>query len=345
MPVYKDTSRNTWYVQYKYKDPVTDKTKWIKKRGFTYKREAVAWEAEARNEQNAHSSGITFREMAKRWEEFTQSSPHMKQKHNEHFSIRFSEFYDMPINKITKKNLIEWRNNLSSLDNSTRTLNMTIQYVSAVFRYSHDVYDMKNPAVFLKPLKMSDEEIMKEMDIWTPEEFNQFIACVDLKVYKIFFTALFWTGMRKGEAIALQKSDYKDGWLYIHATQEQRTQGLRPTKTKQSRKIRVDDVLAVQLQELADRPGSYLFGDESGLPPTMIQRAYDAAIKKSGVKRIRIHDLRHSHASWLICQGVNIVAVSKRLGHSTINQTLKTYTHLMQDSDDQLMAAINAAVK
>ena len=64
------------------------------------------------------------------------------------------------------------------------------------------------------------------------------------------------------------------------------------------------------------------------------------AIKKSGVKRIRIHDLRHSHATILINSGVNIVAVSKMLGHSNINQTLKTYTHLLESTNDELVDRI-----
>ena len=344
MPVYKDKERNTWYAVFKTKDPVSGKTVWVKKRGFKYKREAVDWENSAKKERAVRGSGITFREMVQLWEGYTQASAHMHRKHDEHFTKRFADFYDAPIDSITKKDLVEWRNSLASLDYATRTLNTTIQYVRSVFKYANDVYDISNPAVFLKPLKMSNEEIMKEMDVWTPEEFNRFIECVELPIYRLFFITLFWTGMRKGEAIALQKSDYQDGWLFIHATQEQRSEGLRPTKTKQSRKIRVDDVLAAKLEELAERPGSYLFGDEAGLSPTMIQKQFDAAVTRSGVKRIRIHDMRHSHATWLINNGVNVVAVSKRLGHANVNQTLKTYTHLLQDSDDKLMDTINAAV-
>ena len=73
------------------------------------------------------------------------------------------------------------------------------------------------------------------------------------------------------------------------------------------------------------------------MPRTNIERVKAKAIKESGVKRINIHDLRHSHASNLIASGVNIVAVSKRLGHSDINMTLKTYTHLMNKSEDELL--------
>ena len=55
------------------------------------------------------------------------------------------------------------------------------------------------------------------------------------------------------------------------------------------------------------------------------------------LKKIRIHDLRHSHATILINNGVNIVAVSKRLGHSDINMTLKVYTHLLEKNADELV--------
>lgn len=59
-------------------------------------------------------------------------------------------------------------------------------------------------------------------------------------------------------------------------------------------------------------------------------------MQKSGVKKIKIHDFRHSHASYLIANGMNIVAVSKRLGHSDVNMTLKVYTHLFKKNDDEI---------
>lgn len=62
--------------------------------------------------------------------------------------------------------------------------------------------------------------------------------------------------------------------------------------------------------------------------------------EKSGLQKIRIHDFRHSHASLLINSGVNIVAVSRRLGHENISTTLKTYTHLMDNTKQQLLDKI-----
>ena len=69
---------------------------------------------------------------------------------------------------------------------------------------------------------------------------------------------------------------------------------------------------------------------------------FKKAIKASGVKNIRLHDLRHSHATILINNGINIVAVSKRLGHADIETTLKTYTHLLSDTNKELIDKINA---
>ncbi|QRG87026.1 tyrosine-type recombinase/integrase [Bulleidia sp. zg-1006] len=73
----------------------------------------------------------------------------------------------------------------------------------------------------------------------------------------------------------------------------------------------------------------------------MIESVFKKAISESGVQKIRVYDLRHSHDTWLISEGINIVAVSKRLGHATIEQTLKTYTHLSRNSEEQLIKKIN----
>lgn len=80
----------------------------------------------------------------------------------------------------------------------------------------------------------------------------------------------------------------------------------------------------------------FILGRNKPLPQTSIDRIKNQAIKISGVKKIKIHDFRHSHASYLIANGMNIVAVSKRLGHSDVNMTLKVYTHLFKKNDDEI---------
>ena len=84
----------------------------------------------------------------------------------------------------------------------------------------------------------------------------------------------------------------------------------------------------------------FVFGGDSAIGITTIDREFKKAIKESGVDPIRIHDLRHSHASYLLNNGANILAVSKRLGHATVTQTLETYAHLMQDTEEKMIEII-----
>ena len=87
----------------------------------------------------------------------------------------------------------------------------------------------------------------------------------------------------------------------------------------------------------------WLFGDYRPISRDRVDYAFKYGITRSGVKKIRIHDLRHSHATYLINKGANIVAVSKRLGHKSINTTLSTYAHLMEDAENQIVEILNVA--
>ena len=112
---------------------------------------------------------------------------------------------------------------------------------------------------------------------------------------------------------------------------------------KASRKIQIDDALNKELDLLkAEYKTGNLFGGETSLSPTQISCIFNAGIEKSGEQKIRIYDLRHSHVTWLINHGVNIVAVSKRLGLASIEQSFKTYTDLLESTDNEMMKIINS---
>lgn len=213
-----DEKRKTYFVQIDTKDTVTQKRKQITKRGFQYKREAKEWEAEFLKSKKT-STHLSFKEMVNLWENSNDSSKQVKIKHKEHFSKRFKELFEYPIDKITKIDLMNWRNNLSKMKFSTNTKNTTISYVKSVFRFANQIYNIADPSIILKPFKKTNEEIMKEVQVWTVEEFNQFVKKIPEGYFKIYFKLLFWTGMRRGEAIALQKSDFEDGWINIRFSQ------------------------------------------------------------------------------------------------------------------------------
>ena len=341
MSVYKDKKRGTYYVSFSQKDISTGKFKHVTKRGFLTSKEAKQWERENYGKVRIRNVSKSFSDISREWEQACQASLEVQQKHKAHFEKRFAEFQNRAIESITKADLITWRNELAEMPYSTRTKNTTISYVKGVFRFATDMYGVPNTASMLRSLKKTDEEEMKEMEVWTPEEFQRFLAMVDDPVLKLYYEFLFWTGCRRGEALAMQKNDVSDKHATIRYSQRARKRGLKPTKTKQVRRIELDNQLWNDLQPLFLQDGRYLFGGEKALTPNYVYNHFKTAIELSGVKAIRIHDLRHSHATWLINNGVNIVAVSKRLGHATIEQTLKTYTHLLSHTDQEMMFKIN----
>ncbi|MBR2843877.1 MAG: site-specific integrase [Solobacterium sp.] len=338
MSVHKDKERGTWYVSYRVTDPVTGSALQKKKRGFKTKREAVRWETELEEEKAKHTS-ISFREALKLYLSDSEASDTTREL-KEHWIQNHFPYVDTPVEKITKDDLVTWRLELKDSGLATRTMNRGIQYVKSVFSFISLVYDIPNPSVVLKTFKLTKED-KEEMEVWTPEEFDQFIEYVSLPVYKAYFTFLFWTGCRRSEALAVCKEDIKDGYVHIHRSIKHYKNGFLPLKNDSSeRTIKIDSTTLEIMQPYISAADPFVFGTTQSLPISGVQRQFTKAIKESGVKKIRIHDLRHSHATFLINAGVNIVAVSKRLGHASINQTLKTYTHLLEKTNDEMMDTI-----
>lgn len=338
-----DEKRKTYFVQIKTKDKITGKPTFKKKRGFTTKREAKIYEADMLKDVSTTTSLITFREMNEKYCDSKQVSDEQRRKRQVSFEKRFP-YYETPIKKITKLQLDEWRTELlKRKDISTRTKNVTIGFVKAIFKYAHDVYDLPDVASFLTSGRYTNEEIMnREKPVWDVEQFNKFLDCVELPLYKIFFETLYWTGMRRGECMALQKKDFDGKGVNIRYSIKHFKNGLKPTKTGQTRYVTFDDTLVKDIGPLMKEEGDFIFGGERSLSISVIQKQFINAKAKAGLHdKVTIHCLRHSHATWLINNGVNIVAVSKRLGHTDINTTLKTYAHLFENTDKQMMNLIN----
>ncbi len=345
MPVYKDKQRGTWYVKRSAKDPVTGKYNQVMKRGFSTKREASLWEAEYQTAPKLQTT-ITFRQMDEKYIEFKNARKESTRDQERSRVNKYVTFADVPMSKITKAMLIGWYTELIKMDISTSVKNYCISVVKAVFKYAHECYDLPNEAAVLKKLKRDSKK--EEMITWTPEEFNQFISAVHLAHYNNIFTFMYWTGCRRGEALALRKQDYHDGQIRIHHQIKYEKDGFMELKTDSSeRTITLIGPLKARIDAISAQIGEdeYLFGFQHPLPITNLQRYFSKGIKESGVKKIRIHDLRHSFATNAIANGVNIVALSKYLGHSTIQQTLETYVHALEKTDDELVSIMSSLHK
>ncbi|MGP1376396.1 MAG: tyrosine-type recombinase/integrase [Bulleidia sp.] len=342
-----DEIRKTYYVQIEYKDPVSGKRKNRKKRGFALKREARQYEAELFQKLTSEApTDRTFGQMVDLYMTSIDARESTKALKKQTYKNHCESLCDIPMSKITKATLMEWSNNLKNSSLALLTVNRIIGDVRSVFKYASRVYDLKDiSSVITRKKKTSDD--LKEMQAWTVAEFKQFENAVDNPVYRAFFHTLFWTGARRGEILALQCDDFKNGEINISKSINHLKNGFNPLKNANSKRIvKLDEKTVEILAELKDKyKTGFLFGGETFPSPGRVRGFLKRAIKKSGVKKIRLHDLRHSHATMLINSGVNIVAVSKRLGHSDINTTLKVYTHLLKKTDEQMMETIKKLAK
>ena len=340
MPAYKDKKTGSWYVSFRAKDPITQKSKKVLKRGFATRREAIAWETQARLD-HVPSTGATYWDIFQTYLDNNDTSAGTRAKKESWIRMYFGDLKDKPITSIKKADLITWRNELKESGLAVKSMNDGLQYIRSVFRFYADVYGGTNTGSVLKNFKAPRSNKKNEIQVWSVDEFNRFAECVENPVMRNFFTFMFWTGCRRGEAIALTADCIDGDKVHIYRSMKHFKNGFQPLKTDSSeRTIRVDKNTAEMLQKQLETANPFVFGSVHGIGINMIDRHFKKAVEASGVTPIRLHDLRHSHASILLNNGVNILAVSKRLGHSNVRTTLETYAHLLQETDDQMMEII-----
>ena len=184
----------------------------------------------------------------------------------------------------------------------------------------------------------------REMLYWNEQEYRQFLASTkDHYLYPLFVTALA-SGMRIGELLGLQWQDidFNRGRISVRR-QLNRDRTVSPPKTRRSlRQIDIGrdavDVLRLHQQQMAQHqeilgypPTPFVFVTSNGTPYSArnISRAFELLTCHAGVRRIRLHDLRHTHSTMILARGVNMRVLSDRLGHSSVSFTMQTYAHVL----------------
>ena len=188
---------------------------------------------------------------------------------------------------------------------------------------------------------MGTEE-RKEMQFWTLEEYKNFSeAMMDKTISFYAFEMLYWCGIREGEMLALTPKDFdfKAETVTINKSY-QRLKGrdvITTPKTKKSnRTIKMPKFLCEEMQEYLGM--FYGAGENDRIFPvskSYMHHEMDRGAKQAGVKRIRIHDLRHSHVSLLIEMGFTALAIADRLGHESIEVTYR-YAHLFPSKQTEM---------
>lgn len=186
------------------------------------------------------------------------------------------------------------------------------------------------------------KETHKEMLFWTKAEYLQFAqAMMDKPMSYYAFEMLYWCGIRMGELLALTPADFNFERFTLTINKSyQRLKGqdviTEPKTSKSNRVIRIPRFLAEEMQDyLKSLYGLRLTDRIFPITKNYLHHEMDRGAKQAGVKRIRIHDLRHSHVSLLIEMGFSAVAIAERVGHESIDITYR-YAHLFPDKQTEM---------
>ena len=335
MPAYKDGDSGMWRSQFYYTD-WTGKKRKKNKRGFKTKKEAQQFEAEFVR--------ISQADMDMRFASFVDiylkdKEVELKQRtlRNKRYMIQthvIPYLGDKKMNEITPADIIAWQKSIKdNNDFSESYLRMLQNQVTAIFIHATKIYYLRdNPCKRVKKMGKSDD---RSLTFWTLEEYQSFINTFDKEsMHYVMFEILFWTGMREGELLALTKNDIDLGQSVIKISKTyfrmNKEDVITDPKTENSvRTIVIPQFLVDEIKDYYDR--LYKHPADARLFPIVaeaLQHTMKRHIEKAGVKKIRVHDLRHSHCAYLINKGVQPLIIKERLGHKDIKITLNTYGHL-----------------
>ena len=341
MPAYKDKKTGLFYVQFYYRDARGAKRHRTKK-GFQTELEALkddamdmtfadfckVYEAEGPRAHLAHQ-GEHYRE---------QAHPVLRRHaHVRHTARRYRQVAELPhgVHEGGRRRL------QAHLPEDHQ------QPAQPIFNHAERYYGLSD-----NPGRRVDKIGSKkggEMQFWTKDEYLRFSeAVMDKPLSFHAFELLYWTGIRCGELLALTPSDFmlESSRLRINKSYQSLNGVDTVTDPKTPKSVRTIVMPAFLRDEMADfiemrddvAPDERLFA----VTKHFLAHEMERGCKASGVKRIRIHDIRHSHVSLLIEMGFSALAIAERMGHEAVDITYR-YAHLFPTKQDEMAAALDGA--
>ena len=353
MPVYQDTTTKKWFCKFYYTD-YNGQKKQKKKRGFTTKREAQAFEREflANHTQDITMSLETFSRLY--LDDLKKRVKYSTYTYKEHITRNHIIPYlgDKPLNEITPAIVRQWQNTIMEKKNPRLGKSYEPSYIhkvnsvlSSIFVYANRFYGLENNPCSSAGT-VGTKKTSTEMKIWTVQQFNQFLEVEKDPMYSTLFNTLFYTGLRVGELLALTWNDID---FNAHTISINKSLSIINGKEvieapKTSHSIRTIAIFPYLEQILIDyknalyelKNNDFLFS----VNRDQIRYELNKKTKEAGLDQIRIHDFRHSHASMMIELGFNPLMIANRLGHEDIQTTLNTYSHLYPNKEKEAMDKI-----
>lgn len=264
---------------------------------------------------------------------------------------RFQQFMNKEARNITPKEVENLIFSLKATGLSHLTINKTIQLLRVIFNYAIDNQILSKSPV-LKKFRLPEEK--KGFSVLDEEQIQQFLDCAKQRSIKTFamMATFLYTGMRRGELLALEWSDidFKNQTIKI-SKQIYNHQKVTP-KNNKHRTVDIPINLVEILKEYKKEQqvlSKIVFCDLEGgyMNPAVLERHYFCATLKAlnneslQEVKIRLHDLRHTYATYLLSKGVPIKYVQEQLGHSSAKMTLDVYASYMPSVKFEALNILN----
>lgn len=344
MPVYFDETKKTWYCKFYYED-YTGVRKQKMKRGFKLQRDAKEWER-AFLEKMQGTPDMTFHTLYDLYiddksHRLKASSIQMKKRVFTKHVLPY--FKDKAVNQITPNDIRAWQNKLIAKNYSEPYLSNIHVALSSVFTYAVRYYNLPtNPC----SLAGSIGKKKRSINFWTLSEFNRIIKTVEDITDLTALKFLFYSGVRLGEFRALAYGDinFEDNTININKNM-QIVDGKEVIYTPKSengvRTITMPEEIMKELKAYCDMMYGISEHDRVfTFKPYRIRKCMKKSSDATGIKNIRIHDLRHSHVSLLIELGFTPYLIAERIG-DTVQMVNEVYGHLYPNKHIEVANKLN----
>ena len=363
MAVYKSKNPTKdgrqYFFRIKYKDIFGE---WHDYTSPKYKSSKEAKEEEARyrikvSEKKAYTSNVTIKEVFNEYILDKQNKV-KKQTYLKDYNL-FRHLKPIHDEKINNIDLIKYKklyNHINDMPFSIAHKNKILRLFKRLVLYSCKHYNTSDSIIKFIENFRNVNDIKKEMDFFTYDEYKQFDNIIDNFEYHTLFEILYFMGLRQGELQALTWNDIDFNKKTISITKTLTTKlrdenwTISAPKTKSSiGVIPMTENVYNDLKTMYNKAKEYsdynnnwfVFGNIEPFKESTIQNKKNSYCKQAGVKQIRIHDFRHSCASLLINKGASIVLVSKYLRHASVSITLNTYAHLYKSELENMTNILN----
>ncbi|WP_064590665.1 site-specific integrase [Streptobacillus moniliformis] len=340
MASFKQLEKNNWQVSFYCKNYLGENIRY-KKRGFKTKKDAENYSIAFKSKYEKSNQDISLKVLMDDFYDYKANGLRESTlKKYKHFMRQINLYFKNSLLKdINELKILKF---LRTFDNRPEQQKKLKKHLNMVYDYAVLYYNF--PSNIIKRVKLVNKTEIKEREIWTVEEFKTFMECLEKRKVKgnktphsLYFNLLYYSGARPGEiaALTLNDIDLTKNTININKTRIDYNTVNPPKNVSSNRTVQIPNKIMNEVRKLVKE---YKIFENDFLFTTVktYQNILNDIIKANNLNPITLHGFRHSHVSLLIHKGIDIVSISKRIGHKNSKITLSTYAHLFDKENETI---------